>query len=339
MSRNARLGLFVLAALLVLAVGVFWIGDEQSRFTRHYRIYSNFKSVQGLIEGAEVRVGGIHKGVVRKIALPKTASGLVSVQLDLEKDSATVIKKDSVVLIHTDGLLGDKIVEIGFGTGEDVKDGDTLTSREPADMAEMVQQAQKVLVTMQGAMENIRGATDHIEGIATKVNQGAGTLGALVNDKSVFNQAKAGVTALREDAEALKHNFLLRGFFKDRGYLDEADLGKNEIASLPAIPPSSRFTYASKQLFDADSAKLKNDKSLREAGQNLESGAFREVVVSSATGAVGDSDERHALARARAYVVRKHLAANFKVDDKRIKTIGLGKTASGQDAVEILIYR
>ena len=33
---------------------------------------------------------------------------------------------------------------------------------------------------------------------------------------------------------ALKKNFLLRGFYRDRGYEDSADLAKNEIPYLPA---------------------------------------------------------------------------------------------------------
>ena len=46
-------------------------------------------------------------------------------------------------------------------------------------------------------------------------------------------QAQAGVTDFQENMEALKHNFLLSGYFKKRGYEDSAGLAANRIAELP----------------------------------------------------------------------------------------------------------
>ena len=81
-------------------------------------------------------------------------------------------------------------------------------------------------------------------------------------------RAKAGVTDFQENMEAMKHNFLLRGYFKSRGYEDSAELGKNEIEELPQSTPTKEFTYSAKQLFDKqDSAKLKNQKSLNAGGE------------------------------------------------------------------------
>ena len=95
----------------------------------------------------------------------------------------------------------------------------------------MVAKADQLLDTAQGAVQNVRGATENIAAITGKINQGRGTVGALVNDKAMYRQATAGVTALHEDAEALKHNFLLRGFFNNRGYEDSTEVKKNEIAA------------------------------------------------------------------------------------------------------------
>ena len=51
---------------------------------------------------------------------------------------------------------------------------------------------------------------------------------------AVMNKSKTAVTAFAEDADALKQNFLLRGFFKKRGYEDPAELRKNRISRLPS---------------------------------------------------------------------------------------------------------
>lgn len=335
MSRNLRLGIFVAIAILVLGVSVFLIGGEQSRFTRHYRVLAYFDNVQGLVEGSEVRVGGVQKGAVRRIALPSGPSGRVIVELDMERETDSVVKQDSVASIRSNGLLGDQFVEVSFGSegAGEIQDGATLQSREPSDMSAVVGKVETVLDRATGALGNI-------EQITGKVNDGHGTLGSLLNDRSMYHEAKAGVTALKEDAQALKSNFFLRGFFKERGYKDVSDLAANEIKEVPSKTPAERYAYPSKDIFDdSDNAKLKNEKKFEAAGKKLEEAGFKQVVIVASTGPTGDTDKSLDLARARAYVVRKYLVEKFKVDDTKIKTIGLGKDLRGVDEVSVLIFR
>src|SRR5438445_13102505 len=70
MSREVRLGVFIVATLLIFAAGVFWIGKKQFLFNSTYRLQADFQNVAGLNGGAEVHVGGIHEGTVRQIQLP-----------------------------------------------------------------------------------------------------------------------------------------------------------------------------------------------------------------------------------------------------------------------------
>ena len=46
------------------------------------------------------------------------------------------------------------------------------------------------------------------------------------------------------------------------------------------------------------------------------------------------------MSEARGFVVRKYLVDNFQLDDTRVKTLGLGKTADSNPdgSIEILIY-
>jgi hypothetical protein len=62
MSRAFRLGIFVVATLAVFAGGAFLIGSREFLFQSTYRLNADFPNVAGLQGGAEVRVGGIHKG-------------------------------------------------------------------------------------------------------------------------------------------------------------------------------------------------------------------------------------------------------------------------------------
>ena len=156
-------------------------------------------------------------------------------------------------------------------------------------------------------------------------------------------QAQAGATALNDNMQALHHNFLLRGYFNKRGYSDSTDLTAHEISSLPQEPNIKKFTYDVKQLFDKpDTAKLKSQKSLDEAGQFLASNKFGTAVVVAYMGGKGDSEKDKTLSQARAMVVRDYLVKNFSMDDTLVKTMGLGKDAPEGEAsaggVEILIY-
>src|ERR1700680_1552666 len=101
MSIAFRLGLFIVAALTALAIFVFLIGGNESRFRSTYRIKAEFRNVAGLGDGAEVRVGGIHKGTVRHIDLPKQPNGNVAVKMDLETPTRVIVKKDSVAGIKS----------------------------------------------------------------------------------------------------------------------------------------------------------------------------------------------------------------------------------------------
>jgi phospholipid/cholesterol/gamma-HCH transport system substrate-binding protein len=360
MSRAARLGAFIVATLAVLAGGIFIIGSKQYLFSSTYRLQTQFANVEGLEEGGDVRVGGVHTGTVRQIVLPRKADEKVTVLMDLSKSTHAIIKKDSVASIETEGLLGNQYLAISFGSpnAPDVRDNDIITSQPPLEMSDLLQKASSLLDGSQAAIQNTTRATANLDSITAKINRGQGTVGALVNDKQLYNnleqtssamrdtmtQAKAGVTDFQENMEAMKHNFFLRGFFKSRGYEDSSELTENEIQRLPQGTPVKEFDYPAKQLFDKqDSAKLKNQKSLNNGGEFLANNQFGFAVVVSATGMEGDTQKDLVLTEARAAVVREYLVENFGFDDSQLKTLGLGKQPDANSAkdwgtVQILIY-
>jgi outer membrane protein OmpA-like peptidoglycan-associated protein len=141
--------------------------------------------------------------------------------------------------------------------------------------------------------------------------------------------------------DALRHNFLLRGFFSRRGYDDPARLTADEIDRLPADAPVRQFSFDATKLFDAKSAKLRQTKPLDEAGRDLESQPFGLAVIVARNSMKGDSDEVRVLTQARALNVRDYLVGHFRMDDTKLKTKGAGKEGSAQDSgdkIEILIY-
>ncbi len=96
---------------------------------------------------------------------------------------------------------------------------------------------------------------------------------------------------------------------------------------MPPGPSLRQFQYDAKKIFaDVDNAKLKNDKTLDEAGRFLEQHPFGLAVVAASGSMKGESEEVAVLMQARAMVVRDYLVKNFKMDDTRVKTMGLGKS-------------
>src|SRR5437867_8308987 len=343
MSRAFRLGVFIVVALLIFAAGVFWIGKKQFLFHSTYRLKAEFQNVAGLNGGAEVRVGGIHEGTVRQIQLPVRPNEKMRVLMALAGGTRNVIKKDSMATIRSEGLVGDKFVEISFGSEQSpkVSDDDTIQGEPPLQISDLLNKTNEVLDSTKGAVENVNDTTNNLRSITTKIDQGQGTIGALINNKKIYQNVNAGAAAFQENMEALKHNFFLRGFFKERGYQSAADLKRNEISQLPDKPVEKRFTYEAKKIFDKpDTAKLKNEKALNETGDFLQSNRFGVAVIAAYTDMKGDSQTNHLLTEARAMVVRDYLVKNFKLEDTKIKTIGLGKSdkASEGGIIEVLVY-
>ena len=336
MSRLVRLGMFIVGALAILAIGVFLIGDKDFLFSSTYTLKASFGNVTGLNNGAQVRVGGIHKGTVHKILLPTRPDGEMTVVMDLESSTREVIKKDSRAAIQTEGLLGNKYVEISFGSKEapQVNDGDSIGGVPPLDISDLLKKANEIL-------NSTRESTDSLKDISSKINDGAGTIGALINDKEIYQEAKAGTAAFRENMEALKSNFFTRGFFNNRGYRDSSELTKNEVRRLPEKPPVESYVYDATKIFDKpDTAKLKNEKTLNAAGKFLEANPFGLAVVVASMGVKGNSDENLVLTQARAMVVRDYLTENFRFDDTQIKTLGIGESSDPGDtsAIQIFVY-
>ena len=168
----------------------------------------------------------------------------MTVVMELAQSTHEIIKQDSVASIQTEGLLGNQYLAISFGSAGqgEVKDGEIIQSVPPLQMADLLKKTNGILDSSQEAIQNAAMATAHLNSVSAKIDAGQGTVGALVNDKQLYTnleqttttldatmvQAQAGVTDFQENMEALKHNFLLSGYFKKRGYEDSAESGSKQ---------------------------------------------------------------------------------------------------------------
>src|SRR4029079_15284513 len=128
LSQKASVGAFLLGGIVLFGAGLFLIGSRQKVFTRGFHVYSDFTSVSGLEAGANVRVSGLQAGEVEEIQVPSNASSFFRVKLRLTEKVHPLVRQDSLAVIQTEGLVGDKYLEIDKGSDQaaECKDGGTI---------------------------------------------------------------------------------------------------------------------------------------------------------------------------------------------------------------------
>jgi phospholipid/cholesterol/gamma-HCH transport system substrate-binding protein len=101
-------------------------------------------------------------GEVNEIHVPGSPSGKFRVGLRLREDLHPLIRKDSVATIQTDGLVGNKYVQVDAGTDAAaiVEAGGTMQSREPFDLGEMLDRMSKTIDLVTNTIVDIRGSLD-----------------------------------------------------------------------------------------------------------------------------------------------------------------------------------
>lgn len=229
-GQKIKIGLFTLAGLAVLVLGIFFIGNRKGLFSATFNVHGMFKNVNGLQVGNNARFAGINVGVVEDISIVNDTT--VKVVLTLNENVRKFIKKDAKLSIGSDGLMGDKLVLISPGgaeTSESVKNGDQLAAVNPIDI-------DKIIKRVTGIADDAGDLIAGLSEIVDKVNHGKGSIGRLLNNDKMakdldatVNQAKTTIanvhtttTTLNTDLKAAQSNILLRGFFNKKKKKEKA---------------------------------------------------------------------------------------------------------------------
>ena len=213
---KVRLGIFIIVGLVLFVLAIFIIGKQKNLFNPVFKLSANFKNVSGLQVGSAIRYSGINVGTVDNIQIINDS--MVKVDMLIKKDVQQFIHSDSKVGIGSEGIIGDKQIIISQGNSKTklVKEGQNMLSTEPIE-------TDAIMRSLKITTDNAAIATESINEILEKVNRGEGTLGRLIKDKTMANNIdktivnlKNSSRGLNENMEAAKHNFLLRGYFKNK---------------------------------------------------------------------------------------------------------------------------
>src|SRR5207237_87512 len=113
---------------------------------------------------AAVVRAGVQIGRVKRVNLPAEPGGKVRVDLTIAKRFGNRVRKNSVARIETQGLLGDRIVELTVGTAEapPTKDGDVVLARDPTDFSKIVSEGAQTVKNVAALAESLKGTADSL---------------------------------------------------------------------------------------------------------------------------------------------------------------------------------
>jgi len=196
-SREIRVGLLILTALAVLAVGVFLIGDKNNLFGGKSRYFIEFSSVSGLKPGNPVQLDGVDVGAVEKVVLaqdPRMQQIRIWIQVDRQYAErirgpvgAAPIEGEtpSRARIKTLGLLGDKFIEINSGSPRYplIADGEEIPAANPTNVDALIASGEDV-------MSNVVEISSSLSKILDRMERGEGLLGELTSNSPSGQQLK-----------------------------------------------------------------------------------------------------------------------------------------------------
>jgi phospholipid/cholesterol/gamma-HCH transport system substrate-binding protein len=232
-SAQIRVGIFVFSTLVTLMAAIFLLGSRTQYFQPQYTLKAVFSNVGYLLEGAGVYLAGVQVGRVGEIRFfEDLAAQKVLVALKVARDYQDRIRQDSVAVITSSGLLGDKYIDITLGSEVEpmLLDGMFIRTQEPAEYTQLLRKGEQVLENTIEITSSLAALTTGyrtsqapaaVENLLTSLAQmakaietGEGLIHALIYEKGnerIFDDLAAATTALRETLTGIKEG---KGFLQ-----------------------------------------------------------------------------------------------------------------------------
>ncbi len=209
-----RVGLLILASLIILGGTILLMGKERRFFEDKVPFEIRFSRTIGLREGAPISLTGVTVGSVESLTFPQDIrQHYIVVRVKVVGDVAPRIRKDTVARIRTQGLLGDKFIELSGGSfqSEPVPPGGLIPSINPIDYEALLGEGG-------GVVENFIEATTSLKTILKSIEEGKGVLGQLVASDKSTNWTETA-NNLRSASASLKN--ILHSVEKGEGVLGQ----------------------------------------------------------------------------------------------------------------------
>jgi phospholipid/cholesterol/gamma-HCH transport system substrate-binding protein len=184
--EQLKVGALIAAALAVLAVATYRLGQAANLFSRRYELNAFLSNANGLRTGGVVYVAGQYAGTIRSIdflPVDNDTTRNLRVRMAIDHSLQDQVRSDSKAKVRTLGLLGDKVIDISIGTPRYgvLRDGDTIAVAPSLDY-------EAALAEAAGAVNDMVGLTRNLRQITENVLDGKGTIGQLVTNRTLYDQ-------------------------------------------------------------------------------------------------------------------------------------------------------
>ncbi len=208
MSTKVRVGIVSVICIGLLAAVLFVVGSNTFLFSDLFLIRSQFDSVAGLSDGADVQFQGVSIGAVQSVVLPNEPRGKIEVTMGIRTRARSILHKGTQAQIKTQGLLGSMIVvlvnpPVPVNETVPLENNDLIVGVDPFDLFEITDKAL-------ASVQRFEQSATSFKGIVDDVQAGEGTLGKLIYDPQLYNSMVATaqeterlMANLGDDAEAL----------------------------------------------------------------------------------------------------------------------------------------
>ncbi len=186
-----KVGLTVLVSSITLGILILLMSGTGGFLTRKITLKSYFDNAGGLREGAPVRLQGVDIGNVsgiRVVSDPARRLTPVEVTLKVNTKYHGNLRKDSVTLLSTAGVLGETYIDIDSAQAHaaEAQPGDVLPTRETPDIQDVVRASQSTL-------QNLDALEKRVDRILAFIESGQGSIGKVIYDPSLYDRLNATV--------------------------------------------------------------------------------------------------------------------------------------------------
>jgi phospholipid/cholesterol/gamma-HCH transport system substrate-binding protein len=188
-ENNIKLGAFVLAGLLALIFALYMIGQNRSLFGSNFEVRAHFTNVNGLIAGNNVLFSGIQAGTVKDIKILNDTC--LEVIMRIDNKIKPFIRKNALASIGTQGLMGDKVINIlpGKGVQPLIEENDLIETRK-------ISNTDEILETLSKTSNNIADISESLKNTVSQLNKSAAW--SLINNKALKNNIESTLKNLEQ---------------------------------------------------------------------------------------------------------------------------------------------
>jgi phospholipid/cholesterol/gamma-HCH transport system substrate-binding protein len=280
------------------------------------------KKVNDTIDALKGDVERAVVGIADTADSAKTLLAAVSVDLKLMAASGAKISGDAAEI--AEGLRS------GKGSLGKLLNDDELYARVTGivrQTEEIATSTRQVIDTAKRTLEGFQSKDGPVQGMTASVTQ-------------TMDDARAAMAGLAENMDAMKHNFLLRGFFKNRGYYDLAQMSPGDYRKGTLTNGSDRrlvrVWHRSDELFEPHPDRPETER-ITEEGKARIGSAIAPYLERIASGIVmvegyaqqGTPAEQYLRSQARASLVRDYLVAKFRLDPQATGAMPLSASSPG----------